>query len=115
MINTINKLLQQLPKLGRLFYMDKAKESYNKLAEITGDINNAMVAFIGDIPIFNEQGAGIPLDVVIAQLNNLVCALQAKDTLMIADCLCYEISESLSLYKEILGENTHDDIAEEKA
>ncbi len=104
MLDTVNNLLSQLPQLCELFYMDKQKEAYAEFSGLMSGINKAMLAFIEAIPAYNEQGAGIPLEVVVAQLNNLMEALQARDTIMLADCLCHEITESLGLYKQLLEE-----------
>lgn len=100
----IDKLLLRLEELYKLFYMDKEKEAFGGVSEVIGQINTVMLNFIKDIPEFNKKGANIPSDVVIAQLNNFMDALKYKDSIMMGDCIKYELMDSLSFYKELLME-----------
>lgn len=102
MLNEASKLINEFPQLAELFYKDMQKEAFGKLSQMMPDINRVMASFISAIPSYNEQGAGIPIDVVVTQLNNLMEALKNKDTIMLADCIQYELTESISIYKEIL-------------
>lgn len=102
MLNTASKLLSEFPRLTDLFYKDMQKEAFGQLSQLMPEINRVMAGFISAIPEYNRQGAGIPIDVVVTQLNNLMDALKNKDTIMLADCIQYELTESISLYKEIL-------------
>lgn len=102
MVNNINDLLNELYELSDLFFMDKEKQAFAKLSELIKDINGTMTEFIEKIPEYNKQGANIPIDVVVAQLNNLVEGMKYKDTVMLGDCIKYELIESISLYKELM-------------
>lgn len=102
MIKKLEVLLPNLDALGRQFYMNQQKEAFEGLSKMVPDINSAMSSFICAIPGYNKQGANLPMDVVVKQLSNLMDAMQQKDTIMIGDCLMYEISESLRVYKSIL-------------
>lgn len=102
MVNNINDLLNELYELSNLFFMDKEKQAFAKLSELVKDINGTMTEFIEKIPEYNKQGANIPIDVVVAQLNNLVEGMKYKDTVMLGDCIKYELIESISLYKELM-------------
>ena len=104
MVNRIKELLVKIDELTDYFYKDNQSKGYDGLSKIMPVITSIMSDFLHDIPTFNECGMSIPLDIVIAQLNNLIEAIKNKDTIKTADCLKYEITDSLSLYMEILVE-----------
>lgn len=104
MAYNLDELIGELKELSEIFYKDQEKEAFAKLAQMIKIINQVMVEFIDKIPEYNEKGADIPVDVVLTQLNNFVEAMKYKDTVMLGDCIKYELVESISLYRELLME-----------
>ena len=78
MLDTVNNLLSQLPQLCELFYMDKQKEAYAEFSGLMSGINKAMLALIEAIPAYNAQGAGIPMEVVVAPVSYTHLTLPTK-------------------------------------
>lgn len=110
MAYNLDELIGELKELSEMFYKDKEREAFAKLAQMIKTINEVMAEFINKIPKYNEKGADIPADVVLAQLNNLVEAMKYKDTVMLGDCIRYELIESISLYKELLMEKQYGNV-----
>jgi hypothetical protein len=95
-------------------YMDICNDEYEKISEnlpvLLPKATSIMTEFIGITGKLKECGVDIPIDVLTAQLSNLLDAFQNKDMVMLSDTLHYEIADTLLLYIEIRQEMEKENI-----
>lgn len=101
-INKIDELLELFQKIIVWLYHGEDKQAYGELARVMPELNEIIGQLINEIPYYREEGVDLPEDIILAQLQNLMEGIQYKDTVLLADALNFEISDTLMVYKEIL-------------
>ncbi len=67
-------------------------------------IQEVLQEFLGRVEEFTGMGVEIPVDVITAQLLNMLRAMEEGDQILLADTLQYEIKNTLLFYTDILRE-----------
>lgn len=101
MISDIDVLLKKVDNTAELLYMNRLQEADLNLAEVFPEIRSIYLDIINLGMDNNRTMTEIPVEILLSQLKNLIEAYDAKDIIMLADTLRYEIKEGLHFCKEI--------------
>ncbi len=82
--------------------MEYSDSAYDNAVKMTKYISTIYGELIDLIPYLKKEGVDIPLDILVAQLNNYSQAVEKKDIMMLTDSINYEVLDTVSLYREIL-------------
>lgn len=89
-------------------YMDICKVNYEsvnlKLSKLLPVVSKAMTELVEVVIKLKAYGVDIPVEVLTAQMSNLLDGYERKDYICLSDTLHYEITDSLHLYIEIIEE-----------
>lgn len=85
----IDKIVDLISNVADLFYQDKLHEGYVRLEELLGELS-LTVENLYQVGILSAEDTSI-LDI----LKEIMCAMEQKDTLLIADMLEYELKDTL--------------------
>lgn len=100
-LNEVKEVEKTLKLVGQSL-MEYSDTAYESTVRMTRYISTIYEDLIQLIPFLKEQGVDIPLDILVAQLNNYSKAIENKDIMMLTDSINYEVLDTVSLYREIL-------------
>ena len=95
-----DKVIKKIEEIAAKIYQ-KEYNVYAELATVIPLIDIIYQTFLQLIPQLNEIGMELDADGILFQLQNVVDAIDKRDTIRIYDSLVYEIRETLMLYREI--------------
>ena len=75
-----------------------------KIIECIKEINVVLQEFIQRIEEFRQYGVDIPEQVILEQMRNLMSGFESKDSVLLADTMDYEITNTILFYNDILTE-----------
>lgn len=83
----INNIIALIDKTTNLFYQNRVNEGYNELEQLI----NCIITSIDDI---NREYAINPNENdILSILKTAMCAMEQRDTLLLADILEYDLKE----------------------
>ncbi|HHV10455.1 MAG TPA: hypothetical protein GXX75_09295 [Clostridiales bacterium] len=94
----VRNTIELVGQVADLFYRQQDKDGYFKLNELIGQISNAMEYVLGNGQNeVSEECSGI-----IEYLNEALGAMEARDTILLADLLQYEIKDRFQKLYEMM-------------
>lgn len=104
MKDIIEQEISKMEYIADLLYQNKVNVVLKELENEIQVISKIMIEFINRCDQYNQMGMEIPKEVLLSQVQNCLEAYKKGDVLMLADSLHFEISQSLSLFCDILVE-----------
>lgn len=101
MISKIDGLLEEIPRICEQLYQNDIINANQGMAKIFPEINRLYLDVINMRADYEAIGIDLPVEILISQLKNMLEAYEAKDVIMLADCLKYEIYEGLLYFRGI--------------
>lgn len=101
LLDKIEIVMEENNKLCDTLYSVKKGEN----TEVNWDISesiNLMNMFINIIPALVNMGFDISADIPVRQMDNLKIGLEKADSMKVADCLKYEINDTILTLKELV-------------
>lgn len=97
----IQKVIEQINHMIATLYKNE-DDGYKELESLMPSIQMQMQKFLEQVPSYIQMGVEIPVEVIIAQLNNLTESMAQRDMVQLIDTLRYEIGDTLQFHYEIL-------------
>ncbi len=79
-------------------------ENINVIDTFMKDLSAILSTVLSDLLNLQQQGVELPVDIILNQVENLKNSYANKDMVMMADCLMYEIKDTLIFYIDVLKE-----------
>ena len=98
----VRSVLTELDSIYEMLCKNNTNPAMKAISQIMPELNEIIMKLISEIPYYRQLGVDLPEDVILAQLQNLLEAFEQSGTVMLADTLKYELTNTLQVYDEIL-------------
>lgn len=101
LLDKIDMAISENEKLCDVFYACEGSEKADVNWDITSSVNLVNM-FISIVPVLKNMGLEVEEDIPKMQIERLKEGLERIDLMRVADCLKYEINDTLLTLKELV-------------
>lgn len=109
-LDKVNQLIEKVDKCYMEFCKSE-KDGFAEFQNIVSEISFVFEEFLSQAEYIGSLGVEVPTDMLVQQLTNMTEACKNIDSVMLADTLRYEVSETLAFYSEIIKEMIKENIS----
>ena len=102
-IDKFKEMKNRIEEVVRILLRDD-RENINKVDQLIKDMAPLLSDMVTHLLQLKQNGVDIPIEIVMAQMENLKNSYANKDMVLLADVLQYEIGDTIDFYIEILKE-----------
>ena len=103
-IQKLQEYVKAAENISNMLYANDVSGAQQIIGDTVKNVNNIYLGYINRTDELEGRGIEVPVDILLSQMQNLMTAIDSKDTIMLADTLLYEIKEGMLFFTDIENE-----------